>query len=145
MFEPGPGDQLHDLNPTVSPPTGLFWTIEVPPEAISVNLPRGIAELQAQNVPIFDYGDIPNAISGARPGIPGTVSFRVTWRGAVRSTTVRNTDPVYGQYAGEFRQNAARMVWTARVGDYEFRSSAIETSSSQFALLGEERNGMFFS
>jgi len=37
------------------------------------------------------------------------------------------------------------MEWTARVGDYEFRSAPLETSMSQFALLGQERNGIFFA
>jgi hypothetical protein len=105
----------------------------------------GIATMQASNVPVFDYGDIPNAISGEKPGTRGTVSFRVEWEGPARPTRIHNTDSVYGGFAGEFRRNAARMTWTARVGDYEFRSGAMDTSSSIFALLGQERNGIFFS
>jgi hypothetical protein len=145
VFEPGPGSQLHDLNPTAPPPTGLFWTIEVPRPSVQVDLAQGIANLQATHVPILDYGDIPNAIGGERPPVQGTVSFRVEWRGPARPIAIRNTDPVYGGYVGEFRRNAARMIWTARVGDFEFRSGVLETSSSTFALLGQERNGIFVS
>ena len=145
VFEPGPGSQLHDLNPTVSPPTGLFWTLQIPPEGVQVDLRNGIASMQASDVPVFDYGDIPNAITGARAPVSGTVSFRVEWGGPARPISIRNTDSVYGGYVGEFRRNAARMIWTARAGDYQFRSSTMDTSWSLFALLGHERNGIFVS
>ena len=36
------------------------------------------------------------------------------------------------------------MAWTADVGAYHFQSDPIETSSSDFATLGTERNGVFF-
>jgi len=29
VFLPGPGNQIHDLNPSTFPPVGLFWTIEI--------------------------------------------------------------------------------------------------------------------
>ena len=60
VFEPGPGEQLHDLNPTFAPPTGLFWTIEVPPDAIDVDMAGGAATLQATNLPILDFGAVDN-------------------------------------------------------------------------------------
>jgi hypothetical protein len=36
------------------------------------------------------------------------------------------------------------MEWTATVGDFRYVSDPIETSSSEFAQLGPERNGSFF-
>ena len=145
MFEPGPGSQLHDLNPTLFPPSGLFWTIEVPVDNVTVDLASGKATLRGTNVPILDYGDIPNALSGARPPVYGTVTFRVEWSGAPARIPIRKEDPVYGRYVGEFMRNTAKVEWSARVGDFEFQSSPLATSSSQFALLGQERNGVFFS
>jgi len=29
VYLPGPGKQIHDLNPSAFPPVGLFWTIEL--------------------------------------------------------------------------------------------------------------------
>jgi hypothetical protein len=58
---------------------------------------------------------------------------------------IRNTDPVYGGFAGEFVRNTAQMQWTATVGDFVFESDAIGTSSSSYAEIGQERNGVFFS
>jgi len=36
------------------------------------------------------------------------------------------------------------MEWSARVGHYQFVSDPASTSSSSFAEIGHERNGIFF-
>jgi len=138
--------QIHDLNPTQFPPVGLFWTLEVPDHCVKVELDKGRAILQAVDVPIFDYGDIPNALFGGGPDpIPGSVSFRVVWSGIDQEADIRNTDPVYGGFEGHFIRNKAQMEWTATVGHYRFVSDPLRTSSSSFAEIGSERNGSFFS
>jgi hypothetical protein len=145
VYEPGPGSQIHDLNPSTFPPTGLFWTLAVPADGIKVNLGKGLATLQADNVPILDYGDIGNALFGGGPAaIPGTVSFKVKWSGVGERVNIRNDDPVFGGFAGEFIRNSAQMEWTGTVGDFTFVSAPLATSSSSFAEIGHERNGSFF-
>lgn len=99
----------------------------------------------ANNVPVLDYGDIGNALfGGGPPPVSGTVSFKVTWSGVKERVNIKNTDPVYGGFAGEFVRNSAQMEWTATVGDYQFVSAPLATSSSSFAEIGKERNGVFF-
>lgn len=145
MYEPGPGAQIHDLNPSAFPPTGLFWTIEIPDDGVRVNLGKGRASLEADDVPIFDYKDIPNALfGGGPPPIPGSVSFLINWSGVNQRLNIRNTDPVHGGFAGEFIRNIAQMEWTATVGNFTFASAPLATSSSTFAEIGHERNGSFF-
>jgi len=51
---------------------------------------------------------------------------------------------VYGGFAGRFVRNSAQMEWTAVTDDYTFVSAPMETTKSEFAELGEERNGCFF-
>src|SRR5205809_7541401 len=98
----------------------------------------------ATNVPVFDYGKIENALFGGQPRTPGKVSFRVVWNGVNERVNIRNTDPVYGGFAGEFVRNTAQMEWTAVTDTYTFKSAPLATSSSGFAELGHERNGKFF-
>jgi hypothetical protein len=142
---PGPGDQIHDLNPSTFPPVGLFWTTEIPVAGVDVHLGKGSASLQASDVAILDYGNIPNALFGGGPApISGTVSFRVVWSGVDQRLNIKNTDPVYGGFAGEFVRNTAQMEWSATVGDFTFVSDPIGTSFSSFAEIGHERNGSFF-
>ncbi|MCW3099021.1 MAG: hypothetical protein JWL77_4639 [Chthonomonadaceae bacterium] len=101
--------------------------------------------MKARQVPILDYGDFGNAVFGGGPApVPGTVSFNVVWSGVDQRLHITNTDPVYGGYAGEFVRNTAQMEWTAKVGDLTFVSDPMETSSSEFAEIGHERNGSFF-
>ncbi len=102
--------------------------------------------MQASNVPILDYGSILNALfGGGPPPAPGSVSFRVVWSGVGQRVSIRNADPVYGGFAGEFIRNTAQMEWSATVGDYAFSSNPLETSVSSFAEIGQERNGSFFA
>ena len=144
VYEPSSGAQIHDLNPSDYHPTGLFWTIEIPEDGIEVNLGKGHASMEAKRVPIFDYGNIGNALSGGAPRTPGVVSFRVVWSGVNQRVNIRNTDPLYGGFAGNFVRNTAQMEWTAVTDDFLFVSAPLRTSSSNFAEIGEERNGSFF-
>jgi hypothetical protein len=132
------------MNPSPQHPTGLFWTTRVPADGIEVNPGKGSASLEAFNVPINDFGNIGNSLFGSTPPVPGTVSFKVVWSGVEERVNIRNTDPVYGGFAGEFVRNSAQMEWTGTVGDLTFASAPLSTSSSSFAEIGHERNGIFF-
>ena len=146
MYESGSDSQIHDLNPSTFPPTGLFWTIEIPDDGVQVHFGAGRASMEAADVPILDYVTIPNALFGGGPApVPGTVSFKVLWNGVNERLKIRNTDPVYGGFAGAFIRNTAQMEWTATVGDFTFASAPLAKSSSAFAEIGHERNGIFFS
>jgi hypothetical protein len=68
----------------------------------------------------------------------------VVWNGVQQRVDIRNTDPVYGGFAGTYVRNTAQMEWTAETEDYTFVSAPLSTSSSGFALIGHERNGSFF-
>jgi len=100
--------------------------------------------LQASNVPIFDWHSIPNALFVGASPVAGQTSFKIVWSGVNSRLNLKNTDPVYGGFGGEFIRNSAQMEWTATAGDYQFASAPLATSSSLFAELGHERNGMFF-
>ena len=146
VYLPGPGEQIHDLNPSVFPPVGLFWTIEIPLTGIDVQLETGHASMEARNIPILDYSTVTNALFAGGPSpVPGSVSIRVVWSGIDETVTIRNTDPIYGGFEGKFIRNSAQMEWTARAGDFSFASEPLATSSSAFAEIGRERNGTFFS
>jgi hypothetical protein len=145
VYAPGPGAQLHDLNPSPSPPLGLFWTIAIPDDGIDVHIGAGRASLVASDVPILDYGSTFNALTGGNPHPPpGKVSFRVQWSGVDERLQIQNFDPIYGGFASEFVRNAAQMEWTATVGVFVSVSAPLATSSSSFAEIGHERNGSFF-
>ena len=125
---------------------GLFWTVVLAESAVEVDLQNGFATLRANKVALDDYGDIGNAlVGGGPPEIPGTVSFVVEWHKAGDAFTIDNTDDptLGGGLAGTFLPCTAQMEWTARVGDLKFESDPLVTSSSAFAEIGKEANGVF--
>jgi hypothetical protein len=109
-------------------------------------LREGFASMEATDLPINDYFTGGNAVGGGGDAPqPGVVSFKVVWQGEDERLTIRNDDPVFGGFAGEFVRNTAQMEWRANVGDLLLVSDLLATSSSSFAEIGTERNGSFFS
>jgi hypothetical protein len=49
----------------------------------------------------------------------------VVWSGVNQRVNIKNTDPVFGGFAGEFIRGGAQMEWTAKVGDLMFVSDPI--------------------
>ena len=141
VYEPGPGPQINDFNPGIAP-SGLFWTMAIPPESVDVEFEDGAASMRVTNIGVRDFHDIENALfGGGPPPVPATVSFDVRWSGI--QERVRITNPAQG-FKGKYVRNHARMQWSAMVGGFRFVSAPLSTSSSVFAELGREHNGSFF-
>jgi hypothetical protein len=101
--------------------------------------------MEAQNVAVIDYGELGNVLFGGGPTpVPASVSFKVAWSGVGERVNIKNSDPVFGGFAGEFIRNTAQMEWAGTAGDFTFASDPLATSSSSFAEIGRERNGSFF-
>jgi hypothetical protein len=117
--------------------------VPIPSNAVTVDLDSGNASLSSDNVQVFDYGSIPNALSGfGPPAVPAAVSFRVQWNGSGRSVPVRNAAE---GFSADLIRGTAQMTWSATTGPYKFVSGPSGTSISDFAEFGRERNGIFFS
>jgi hypothetical protein len=137
------------MNPGIAP-SGLFWTAVLPEDAVKLHSDDAGAQMRASNVHILDYGDFSNSLfGGGKPPAPATVSFLVRWAGATTGDGEHDVEPVRvvntaDGHAGEYIRGTAQMEWSATVGDYDFVSAPIGTSSSDFAEFGHERNGVFF-
>lgn len=114
--------------------------MRLPDDSVQVNPGAGRATYAATAIGIEDYGSLDNAFNGL-PGVPAIVSFEVQWFGVEERRNIKDPDARFG---GEFVRGSAQMAWSALVGDYTFQSDPLETSSSDFASLGTERNGVFF-
>jgi hypothetical protein len=146
VYDPSLGSppvQIRDFNPGIES-DGLFWTTALDSDDIDVNLGKGFASMEAEDVDVFDFGNFGNALFGG-PGTPATVSFAVEWSGVNQRVNVKNTDApaAGGGFAGEFVRNTAQMDWSASVGNVSYESDPLATSASSFAEIGKERNGVF--
>jgi len=133
--------QIDDFNPGIHLyPSGLFWTVRIPPQSVQAQPGAGTAIYKVTNLQIADFHNFDNSFSGGS-GDPAVVSFEVRWSGVDQRANIQDAD---NQFGGQFVRGHAQMAWSARVGDYIFQSNPIETSWSDFAEMGRMRNGTFF-
>jgi hypothetical protein len=136
------GVQIHDFNPGIAP-SGLFWTIPVPNDAVQIDLRAQTASFAYDSLAIPDFTDFANGVTGG-PSIPGVATFNVQWGGTTSTTSVRVPAQTF---EGTYFQDTATIefsVASPMQNNFTFTSDAASTSTSLFAEIGLERNGVFF-
>ena len=122
-------------------PGGLFWTVPLPADSVVPLHGNGRASLLASGLETKDFGNIVNDLQHG-PSVPAIASFDVQWSGRKSRFKVRNEDQ---GFRGQFVETSATMEWSAvSEAGFEFVSDPAETSHSEFATLGQEKNGVFF-
>lgn len=131
-------NQIHDFAPAI-PPSGLFWTVPVPDDAVTIDLAAGAAELQVRSMDLLDSFTIPNALSGG-PSEPATVGFDLSWHDPTGVATIVNADQ---GYSGTFLDVTSALEWSGQTAEFAFVSDPASSSTSLFGLIGFEANGVF--
>ena len=97
-----------------------------------------------EHLAVKDYGTLANALFGGGapgPGAASTVTFEVHWRHVLKAQHVR--DATVG-FEGNFKQTDAHIEWSMRnAAGFRFESNS-SNQTTLTALLGRERNGVFF-
>jgi len=117
----------------------VVWTVAAPNSA-AVDAGAGTALLRMNDLALQNFHSIPNAFQVLRPPVPGTVSFELKWQAGPKQFTI--SDAQARGYAGEFKEATAQLSWSSKQQDFQFVSDPMETSTTQFALIGHERNGI---
>jgi hypothetical protein len=128
-----------------------FWTIPVPKGSGEVNLDRGTAEFETENICVFDAFTVPNSVSPDRPlgYVSGRIdSVEIEWRGIIKSFV--GIHDTVNHFAGDFFQigsvTIAVTATTPKSTGHGFRFvSNPDTTKVNYAQIGRERNGVFFS
>jgi hypothetical protein len=133
--------QVHDWNPGIEP-SGLFWTIPVRDDQVSVQPGSGRARFSARNLAVPDYLDFIRSVTPGTIPIPSHVSFDVRWQGGGAVSTLH--DDTY-EFSGRFVDGPIGIDFTTRQdgSDVVYRSN----SDGQITVgggAGRERNGVFF-
>jgi hypothetical protein len=133
--------QVHDFNPGIAS-SGLFWTTALPQSAISVQPGAGSARLHVEHLGLGDYHDIVNSLTRG-PFDPAKASFDVRWQGGGSRQVARDPDNAF-VYANV--QGPASIAWSATnlATGFSFTSSP-DGQDTEYAAVGKERNGIFFS
>jgi hypothetical protein len=125
----------------------VFWTVPIPDDSVEVSPGSGRASYHVRNLQTLDFHDFVNDSLFHGPSTPTTLDFRIEWGGPI--TDRRNIKDAANGFAGEFVFNSATMVWSAfeperAGGPTRYISDPANTSHSDFAMVGHERNGVFF-
>ena len=121
-----------------------------------MDLQAGTASLHVENACVYDAFTVPNSILGVnRPvnQVKGIFnSLDMEWSGIIKRDTAN--EPV-NQMRGSFAENTATIAVTATTPTtivtalsnghgFRFVSDPASTSVSNFAQIGDERNGIFY-
>jgi hypothetical protein len=81
-------------------------------------------------------------VGGGKTPIPAVVSFTVRWRDRENYDLI--CDKSNG-FSGHFVRTSATIKWTGETKRYKYTSGPTSSSSSSFAEVALERNGVFFN
>ena len=130
-------DLLHDFHPGI-PASGLFWTVVVPPTAVTHDLDSAAASLRLRDLAMPDFIGQTSGLSDL--SVPATVSMEIVWSG--NGVTLSVSDPL-NEFDGSYRECAATVQWSAAEDGFRFTSDPDGTSDTRFAQIGRERTGVF--
>jgi hypothetical protein len=109
---------------------------------------NGTASLQFSNVAVNDWITVLNSLSDgalvANSPFPATMSVQLQWSGVARRISDLS-DPTLG-FGGDFIiSNLATISVSVQNSDGSFSLSGSGDTSSGFAQIGQEQNGVFFT
>lgn len=96
--------------------------------------------MDVRELPSRDYHDLINAIT-LGPFLPGVVSFRVEW---TTSSDKRHFHDDASGFDADVVLNSAQAWWQGETSAARYVADDLSTSSSLFAEVGHERNGVYF-
>jgi hypothetical protein len=133
------GDQIHDFNPGIAS-SGLFWTIRIPDESVEVDFDDARASMNLSDEKVKDFGTgLDSLLRG--PSVKADVSFHIRWSGVNERVETRDTTNLF---VGSYIEDTATIAWSAQEKGFKFVSDPANTSTTIFAQIGRERNGVFF-
>lgn len=116
------------------------WVTPVPSTGLTFSADGKTATLQMTNVPIIDQPRWPARDAETTPAI---MDFKLVLQAT--EEPVKYEDPAR-QYRFEGFKAAAQLEATMRVPsiDFIFKTDPLETSKSDFAVMGAETNGKYY-
>lgn len=132
---------MHDLNGGVAQ-SGLFWTVQLPDDALTVSSDGKEATLKMKDLPVVDSFEF-----GGQNIVPAIASFEIKWtasgpketRGSGKSVTPDNP----AAFSGEFYPAKATGTFSGSISGFSFKSEPGANTDDSYATLGTEKNGSF--
>ena len=134
-----PQNQVHDFHPPISP-EGLYWVTPVAETQLTFDSSGKTATLAMENVAIIDQPRWPAMDADSTPAF---MDFKLVFKAT--DEPVLYDDPTLFYRIRGFKAQA-QLEASIRVPSIGFtwRSDPLETSSCNFAVMGEEVNGKYY-
>jgi hypothetical protein len=149
IFEPGSGTSIHSYDPGYSSyPGGPLWLTApgvITKDNIEIHFGKGAAALEFEDVDVHDWITVPNSFSNGKllgPPAAAVIDVDIEWSNPTRRLS-GFTDAKNG-FGGNFIENAATIEVAIDNADGSFSFTGAGDSSSCFAQIGKEHNGVFF-
>jgi hypothetical protein len=153
IFSPGVPGSIHsyDLGYITGYPDGLFWVSApciISLDDVVTHFGKGTASLQFKNVAVKDWITVLNSLSDgalvANSPFPATMSAQLQWSGVARR--INGLSDSTDGFGGDFIiSNLATISVSVQNNDGSFSFSGSGDTSSGFAEIGHEQNGVFFT
>jgi len=131
---------VHDFHPPIRP-SGLYWVVEIPDGGLEISADGRSATLRMARIEVIDQPRWPAPDAEARPA-----SMDIAMRWTATDEPLAMNDPAK-QF--RFRGWKARCQLEARIEvpsiQFTWKSDPMETSRADFAIIGEETNGKYYS
>ncbi len=122
-----------------------MWTIQIPDSSVDAHV-FSHPSLSLTDVAILDSTTNKNSIlsdvTGSIPipaRVPATItSLNIQW------ISLQGRDAT-NHFEGTFAESVAATEWSATQAGFQFVSDPANTSKCLYAVVGHERNGVFFS
>lgn len=111
----------------------------IPPGSVQVDLDAKTASLDLSHTKIDDYGNVVRALTTDSEIASASIDVELRWHGGTGPTAIRDTT---NRFTGQFVTGSAALQWSAKEPGFEFVSDA---GVAEFARIGRERNGSFFT
>lgn len=135
-----PANQIHDFHPPVAP-SGLYWVVPVPEGGLTFGDDGKTAILQLKNLEITDQPTWPAFKAQATPA---RMDIKIVWKAT--NEKVSYSDP-QKQFKVDGFKATAQLEATVAVPSigFSWKSDPLETSKTNFAIIGDEVNGRYYT
>jgi hypothetical protein len=134
-----PANQIHDFHPPISP-SGLYWAVAVPEHGLTISPDGNTFTLQMQSVPVIDQPHWPALDAAATPA---RMNFKMVWKSTGESIKIEDGSKHFRFTGTRASCQMEAQVDVPSVG-FSWKSDPLETSKCDFAIMGDEVNGLYF-
>jgi hypothetical protein len=111
----------------------------LPPGSVQIDLDAKRASLDLSHAKIDDYGTVVRALTNDSEIASASIDVELRWHGGTGPTAIRDTT---NRFTGKYVTGSATLQWSAKEPGFEFSS---DPGVAEFARIGQEQNGSFFT